>query len=454
MKKLYQDNYIAPVFQSIRDFNNPFFIDSEQVLLNKILTNINNGIPLFNKQEVIRNTPQPAVRTSRTTNAPFSSVPINDDNDETELEDEINDPGDRDNSINVEADYYQSEVYKKPGTRVPYNSNEIIDEELGDTRHLIAYNTKDQTLHISHRGTDSISDLVTDLLAQRFFRLGDTKNIDFEDLTDFSTEKENIKYHIDIFEKAIDKYGKNVKVIFSGHSKGAYDLQTVVNYLENGYKGIENKHTADDIDYKAYLYNGYPFQFKGENTNMNIHPRRVEGDIVSYPYGREHPNLKTLPFDELTKDIKNSPVGEFIQGVLPEAISKKIINTDTMALTHSSSNFVNKDFGYISSKGDLAKMNIELDKKDENKFLSLNLMNQLKEDNIENDLDKSDKFFEYDKLDREMKILEKLIEIKEQYKMKNIPTGLSKKLKGVKKKLIKESKKFDVNKKNEMNEEL
>ena len=38
--------------------------------------------------------------------------------------------------------------------------------------------------------------------------------------------------------------------------------------------------------------------------------------------------------------------------------------------------------------------------------------------------------------------------------MKNIPTGLSKKLKGVKKKLIKESKKFDVNKKNEMNEEL
>ena len=104
-----------------------------------------------------------------------------------------------------------------------------------------------------------------------------------------------------------------------------------------------------------------------------------------------------------------------------------------MALTHSSSNFVNKDFGYISSKGDLAKMNIELDKKDENKFLSLNLMNQLKEDNIENDLDKSDKFFEYDKLDREMKILEKLIEIKEQYKMKNIPTGLSKKLKGVKK---------------------
>ena len=453
MKKLYEDNYTAPVFQSIRDFNNPFFVETEQVLLNKILTNIKNGIPLFSTGGAIQNT-KPAVPILPTTNAPTPYSIIDDTNETTDIEDEINDPIDKDYSVNEEADYYQSEVYKQPGTRFPFNYDEVIDKDLGDERHLIAYNKKENTLHIAHRGTDSITDLITDLLAQRFFRLGDTKNIDFEDLTDFSTEKENIKYHIDIFEKAIDKYGKNVKVVFSGHSKGAYDLQLVVNYLENGYKGIERKYTADDIDYKAYLYNGYPFQFKGENTNMNIHPRRVEGDIVSYPYGREHPNLKTLQFDELTKDIKNSPIGEFIQGVLPEAISKKIINTDTMALTHSSSNFIGKEFGFIPSKEELMKFNNELDKKDENKFLSLNLMNQLKEDNIENDLDKSDKFFEYDKLNREMKILEKLIEIKEQYKMKNIPTGLSKKLKGVKKKLIKESKKFDVNKKNEKNEEL
>lgn len=452
MKKLYEDNYTSPVFQSIRDFNNPFYVDTEQVLLKKILTNINNGIPLFNRPGIIQNT-KPSVPILRTTNAP-NIIGDDDTNDTNEIEDEINDSNDKDYSINEEADYYQSEVYKQPGTRIPFSNDEIIDKELGDERHLLSYNKKENTLHISHRGTDSISDLITDLLGQRFFRLGDTKNIDFEDLSNFSTEKENIKYHIDIFERAIEKYGKNVKVILSGHSKGAYDLQTVVNYLENGYKGLENKYTADDIDYKAYLYNGYPFQFKGENTNMNIHPRRVEGDIVSYPYGRLHPNLKTIPFEILTKDIKNSPVGEFMQGVLPEAISKKIINTDTMGLTHSSSNFVNKDFGYISSKAELAKMNIELDKKDENKFLSLNLMNQLKEINIESDLNENDKFFKYDKLDKEIKILEKLIEIKKEYKIKNIPTGLSKKLKGVKKKLIKESKKFDVNKKDDMNEEL
>ena len=453
MKKLYEDNYTAPVFQSIRDFNNPFFVETEQVLLNKILTNIKNGVPLFNRPGTIQNT-KPPIPILRTTNAPTPSSIIDDSSETTDIEDEINDPNDKDYSVNEEADYYQSEVYKPPGTRFPYNYDEVIDNNLGDERHLIAYNKKENTLHIAHRGTDSISDLITDLLAQRFFRLGDTKNIDFEDLTDFSTEKENIKYHIDIFEKAIDKYGKNVKVIFSGHSKGAYDLQTVLNYLENGYKGIERKYTADDIDYKAYLYNGYPFQFKGENTNMNIHPRRVEGDIVSFPYGREHPNLKTIPFDTLTRDIRNDPATKKLNELVPNIVTNRIVTDSSMLKTHSSSNFIGKEFGFIPSKEELKKFNNELNEKDENKFLSLNLMNQLKGDNIENDLDKSDKFFEYDKLDREMKILEKLIEIKNVYKIKNIPTGLSKKLKGVKKKLIKESKKFDVNKKNEKNEEL
>ena len=423
IRKLYEENYTAPVFQSIREFNNPFFIPSEQVLLNKILTNINNGIPLYTKQGILPSTSsqlpiqaQPTKTTSPPSNPPLSSDITDGTNDEVEDEENL------DPSVSDEADYYQNEVYKQPGTRFPYSYDEIIDRDLGDERHLIAYNKKDDTLHIAHRGTDSISDVVTDLLAQRFFRIGDTKNIDFEDLSDFSTEKENIKYHIDIFEKAIDKYGKDVKVIFSGHSKGAYDLQTVVNYLENGYKGLERKYTADDIDYNAYLYNGYPFQFEGENTNLKIHPRRIEGDLVSFPYGRNHPNLKTL--------------------VLPD--------TTTTLQKHNSDNFVNRDMSIVPSQSNLKEFGAEINEKDEKKFLALNLMSELDKDNIEEGLDKRDQFYNYDKLEREINILEKLIDIKKQYKLKKIPTGLQKKLKGVKSALSKENEKFIKNR----NEEL
>ena len=421
IRKLYEENYTAPVFQSIREFNNPFFIPSEQVLLNKILTNINNGIPLYTKQGILPTTSAtlPTTQPTKTTSSP-SNPPLSSDTDGTN--DEVEDEENLDPSVSDEADYYQNEVYKQPGSRFPYSYDEIIDRDLGDERHLIAYNKKDDTLHIAHRGTDSISDVVTDLLAQRFFRIGDTKNIDFEDLSDFSTEKENIKYHIGIFEKAIDKYGKDVKVIFSGHSKGAYDLQTVVNYLENGYKGLERKYTADDINYKAYLYNGYPFQFEGENTNLKIHPRRIEGDLVSFPYGRNHPNLKTLVLPDTTSTLQK----------------------------HNSDNFVNRDMSIVPSKSNLKEFGVEINEKDEKKFLALNLMSELDKDNIEEGLDKRDQFYNYDKLEREINILEKLIDIKKQYKLKKIPTGLQKKLKGVKSALSKENEKFIKNR----NEEL
>ena len=144
--------------------------------------------------------------------------------------------------------------------------------------------------------------------------------------------------------------------------------------------------------------------------------------MVSFPYGRNHPNLKTL--------------------VLPD--------TTTTLQKHNSDNFVNRDMSIVPSQSNLKEFGAEINEKDEKKFLALNLMSELDKDNIEEGLDKRDQFYNYDKLEREINILEKLIDIKKQYKLKKIPTGLQKKLKGVKSALSKENEKFIKNR----NEEL
>jgi len=113
-------------------------------------------------------------------------------------------------------------VYKLPINRIPYDYDEIIDMKLSSDRHLVAYNRKTNTLHISHRGTADILDFIADIIITRRDGKGDADRLDFSKIQ-FpldELEKREITSHTDILENAIAKFGENVKLVLSGHSKG------------------------------------------------------------------------------------------------------------------------------------------------------------------------------------------------------------------------------------------
>ena len=373
IRKLYEDNYTAPVFQSIRNFNNPFYIATEQQILNEILKNINLGKPIFKSS--IASTPAPTP-----TQAPTPAPTLDYDDDFFEEEDP---------SISKESDYYQAEVYEPAGERKPFKDGDIVDKDLSDTRHLIVYNKKENTVYLSHRGTDSVLDAVLDITAYSrgfYTNKKSEKSGNYELLnptSDLLTKKNNA-YHINLLNSVIDKYGRDVKLKLSGHSKGGADVQVLIDYLENGIKGVKQKHK--NIDYKAYLYNSHAYNFKGINTNENIHPRRVDGDPVSYAFGRDHPNLKTISKTADGKDI--SFLG-----------------------SHSSQNFVNQDFKNIKPKSEIELNKIKKDKQEGNEVVKNLLDNVNNYDDKITDTEKQERFYKYDKLEYKIKVLNHLLNV-------------------------------------------
>ena len=381
IRKLYEDNYTAPVFQSIRNFNNPFYIATEQQILNEILKNINLGKPIFKSS--IASTPAP---TPAPTQAPTPAPTVDYDDDFFEEEDP---------SVSKESDYYQAEVYEPAGERKPFKDGDIVDKDLSDTRHLIVYNKKENTVYLSHRGTDSVLDAVLDITAYARGFYTDKKSEKsgmyelFNPTSDLLSRRNNA-YHINLLNSVIDKYGRDVKLRLSGHSKGGADVQLLIDYLENGIKGVKQRHK--NIDYKAYLYNSHAYNFEGENTNKNIHPRRVYGDPVSFAFGREHPNLKTISKTADGKDI-------------------------TFLGSHSSQNFVNQDFNDIKPKSEIELNKVKKDKREGNVIAKTLLDKVNNYDDKITDTEKQERFYKYDKLDFKIKSLEHLLNVDNKVKI-------------------------------------
>ena len=331
IEKLYDDNYYTGQLPQ-RTFRNPFFIPNENQILFDILNSKDN-------KDIRLQTQLPAVIKTTLFTQPVGDTtqpvqPVQDETDNGDAEFDI----DKRDVVSMESDYYQAEVYLPIDERVPYNIGDVIDNKLSDARHLVAYNEKTNTLFIAHRGTASILDLVIDVAITRRGDGGADK-IDFSK-TQFDPiikgEKAEINYHVDILEKAIQQYGDKVKLELSGHSKGSVSVQMLLNYLDGNYKGKPSKINLESTP-KAYTYNAAPYQWKGENNDPRMYPRRVSGDPISFPFGRSHPNLVTIDRDGKGAEIgilnKHDAKNFVDQIISPDKIDTEVPVLEKITLT-------------------------------------------------------------------------------------------------------------------------
>ena len=336
IEKLYDDNYYTGQLP-LRTFRNPFFIPSENQLLFDILNSktktkdirLQTLLPAVMKTTLFT---QPVGDIPPT--VPETELPIQDETAEGDAEFDI----DTRDVVSMESDYYQAEVYLPLDERVPYNIGDVIDSQLSDARHLVAYNKKTDTLFIAHRGTASILDLVIDVAITRRDGVG-ADRIDFSK-TQFDPiiqgEKAEINYHVNILEKAIKQYGNKVKLELSGHSKGSVSVQMLLNYLDGNYKGKPSKIKLEN-EPKAYTYNAAPYEWRGEMNDPRMYPRRVSGDPISFPFGRSHPNLITIDTDGKGKKIgllNKHDANNFVDQVMsPDKIDLEVPVLEKITLT-------------------------------------------------------------------------------------------------------------------------
>ena len=317
INQLYKQNYIIDEQQPLK-FNNPFFVQSEQQLLNKIYKNMLSGNPLF--QAPIAPIAPIAPTAPIAPVAPAAPVA-------PDTKDKM-----ADDSINPRADYYQQMVYEPPGERrlYPDGDGEVSYEELDDDRHMVTYDKETNTIHVAHRGTEitSIIDIVIDLVATARIGTGNLNDrIDFNVVNNPLTEieEQEIDYHIKYIDKVLTtilKEHPNATLDLSGHSKGGMNAQMVLAYLENYINDRPPKYEMKNT--RVYTYNSAPWEWQGEKKHPNIYPRRVRGDPVSMIWGAGHPNLKTITHTHDGKEIS-------------------IIDA------HGSDNFLNQDFSKIKS---------------------------------------------------------------------------------------------------------
>ena len=321
INQLYKQNYIIDEQQPIK-FNNPFFIQTEQQLLNAIYKNMLSGKPLF--QGAPATAPVAPIAPATAPIAPVAPV--------APLAPDTKDKMAGDSSINPRADYYQRMVYEPVGDRrlYPGGDAEVSYEQLDDDRHMVTYDAEKNIIHVAHRGTEitSIWDIVIDLAATA--RMGTGKlndRIDFNTINNPLTELEEkeIDYHIEYIDKVLTTILKdhpNATLDLSGHSKGGMNAQMVLAYLENYINDRPPKYNMKNT--RVYTYNSAPWEWEAETNHPNIYPRRVRGDSVSMIWGAGHPNLKTITHTGDGKQI-------------------------SMLDAHSSDNFFNQDFSKVKS---------------------------------------------------------------------------------------------------------
>ena len=334
IEKLYDDNYYTDQLPQ-RTFRNPFFIPSENQLLFDILNpKVNNDIRLQTQLPVVTKTTLFTQPVGDSTQPVQPVQPVQDETDDGDAEFDI----DKRDVVSMESDYYQAEVYLPIDERVPYNIGDVIDDKLSDSRHLVAYNKNTNTLFIAHRGTASILDLVIDVAITRRDGIG-ADRIDFSKTQldpIIAGEKEEINYHVDILEKAIQQYGDKVKLELSGHSKGSVSVQMLLNYLDGNYKGKPSKINLESTP-KAYTYNAAPYEWKGEMNDPRLYPRRVAGDPISFPFGRSHPNLVTIDKDGMGAEIgilnKHDAKNFVDQIISPDKIDTEVPILEKITLT-------------------------------------------------------------------------------------------------------------------------
>ena len=334
IEKLYDDNYYTDQLPQ-RTFRNPFFIPSENQLLFDILNpKVNNDIRLQTQLPVVTKTTLFTQPVGDSTQPVQPVQPVQDETDDADSEFDI----DKRDVVSMESDYYQAEVYLPIDERVPYNIGDVIDDKLSDSRHLVAYNKNTNTLFIAHRGTASILDLVIDVAITRRDGIG-ADRIDFSKTQldpIIAGEKEEINYHVDILEKAIQQYGDKVKLELSGHSKGSVSVQMLLNYLDGNYKGKPSKINLESTP-KAYTYNAAPYEWKGEMNDPRLFPRRVAGDPISFPFGRSHPNLVTIDKDGMGAEIgilnKHDAKNFVDQIISPDKIDTEVPILEKITLT-------------------------------------------------------------------------------------------------------------------------
>ena len=330
IRKLYERNYNTPTTDPMRKWTSPFYIPSEQSLLKSILAKKLNRpttsfiIPTrFDAGTDDGTDDISSVMTDSTDGETDdgSSIITDESSEGEEKEEEVEDP-----SISKESDYYQNEVYKERDNRRAY-SNDEIDKQLSDRRHLIAVNNADRTVYVAHRGTADLLDAIIDLTAISRSGTGRLKDrVDFNNIQFLAKpEKMEMTYHIDLMKKIIKKY-PDYKFELSGHSKGGLNAQMILAFLENKIPGLPYK--GKKLNKKVYTYNSAPYEWEGESSHPDMYPRRTEYDPVSAPFGRSHPNLKTIRYTTEGREIgfRNA---------------------------HDSNNFLNIDFSKIKSRGEL-----------------------------------------------------------------------------------------------------
>lgn len=349
IRRLYIENYIVDG-PPTREWTNPFFIPSEQRLLLELV----NQSPV--KPNLIQSTYIPSTLSNEITNAPEAMPSEN-----TEA------PFNFDPAFSPSSNYYQNEVYKPLGQRIPFKSGDIIDEDLSDERHLIVYNKNTNNLYVSHRGTDasSVSDWANDIAL--------TYDSEKKRLTEYLTGKQvapdeikpydlllgallsstegllaeagafvysmgsiaelrnnlNFNYHREIIDEVLEKYGGDINLKILGHSKAGAESQMMMEYL----RGLRKvKPPIKPKTLKVYTYNSLPYSWSGMNSDPDLYPVKNSGDLASVRINNNHPNLRVIK-----KDKKGN---KFKTGNIKDPLT-----------AHKSKTFVNYDYRYVPMKG-------------------------------------------------------------------------------------------------------
>ena len=306
IRDLVRKNYLtdgAPM----RKWDNPFYIPSEQQLLYDILGNEKSN---NNNNNV--------------------NTDINSEGNER-TDDDFDDP-----AFSISSNYYQAEVYKSEGDRKAFTGG-MIDTELSDERHLVAYDRNTNTLSIAMRGTDpsSLLDWLNnfsmvyqsekrnleewlnsnpkakeglELFGIPFLETMITRGLfledeifleaaaNMEDLDEPTREKQkfNFQYNSEFLDNVLEQYGENVNLNLIGHSKGGGEARMLLAYLKNELPFEANKAPIIPQNIKAYTYNSLHFNWKGKNTDPDLYPVKVRGDPIDVNIDNNHPNLRII----------------------------------------------------------------------------------------------------------------------------------------------------------------
>tara|TARA_R110000822_G_scaffold24166_4_gene73954 strand:- start:1165 stop:2481 length:1317 start_codon:yes stop_codon:yes gene_type:complete len=316
IRDLVRRNYLTDG-PAMRKWDNPFYIPSEQQLLYDILGNEKKG----NEKN-----------TKNNNNVVNVVSVVNSDNYErTDDDDDFDDP-----AFSISSNYYQAEVYKSVEDRKAFTGG-IIDTELSDERHLVAYNKKTNTLSVAMRGTNPSSLLdwlnnfsmvyqsekrdleewikgstkakeglelfgipflnyfvKTGLLVEEQIFLEAAMGLEKLDEPTKEKEKFNFQYNSEFLDDVLEQYGENVNLNLIGHSKGGGEARMLLAYLKKELPFKARSPAIIPRNIKAYTYNSLHFNWKGKNTDPDLYPIKVRGDPIDVNIQNHHPNLRII----------------------------------------------------------------------------------------------------------------------------------------------------------------